>query len=193
MSATLQAYWLLVALVAAERVFELVLSLRHRRWALERGGLEFGRAHYPWMVALHAALLVAAPLEATWRDRPWRPAVGVPALVALAAAMALRYWAIAALGPRWNTRVLVVPGMPAVAEGPYRFVRHPNYLAVIIEGIALPMVHGAWATALAFTGLNAAILRLRIRCEEEALRRHGAYEERLAGRARFLPGSPGRR
>lgn len=189
LSPSLAAYWGLVALVAAERLVELVLTRRHRRWALERGGVEYGAAHYPWMVALHAGLLLAAPLEATLLDRPWRPLVGWPALAAVGAAMALRYWAIAALGRRWNTRVLVVPGMPAVADGPYRYLRHPNYVAVVVEGMALPLVHLAWWTALGFTLLNAVILAIRVRCEERALRLHSAYDERLAGRSRFVPGA----
>jgi methyltransferase len=89
--------------------------------------------------------------------------------------MALRYWAIATLGPRWNTRVLVVPGMPAVTSGPYRYLKHPNYLAVIVEILALPLVHGAWITALVASALNAVLLGIRIPCEEGALREHGAY------------------
>ena len=191
MHATTHAYWVLVTLVAAERLVELWLSQRHRRWALKRGGIEYGAGHYPWMVALHAGLLAAAPLEVWWLERPFRPWSGGVALAVVLAAMALRYWAIAALGPRWNTRVLVVPGQPAVASGPYRFVRHPNYLAVILEGIALPMVHGAWITALAFTALNAVLLAIRIPCEEAALRAHGGYDTQLAGRPRFLPGASG--
>jgi methyltransferase len=170
-------------------LFELWLTLRNRRWALARGGVEAGQSHYPAMVALHTSLLIAAPLEVTLLGRPWRPLLGWICLALVALAMALRYWAIVTLGRRWSTRVVVVPGLPAVAGGPYRFVRHPNYTAVTMEGAALPLVHGAWLTALVFSALNVWILAVRIRCEEEALRRHSAYDERLAGRARFLPGA----
>lgn len=92
-------------------------------------------------------------------------------LAVLAAAQGLRWWCIRSLGPRWNTRVIVVPGLPLVAKGPYRWrrLRHPNYVAVVAEGVALPLVHTAWVTAVVFTVLNAVLLRVRIRCENRAL------------------------
>jgi methyltransferase len=90
-------------------------------------------------------------------------------LAALAGAQALRWWCIGTLGPRWNTRVMVVPGLPLVTSGPYRLLRHPNYVAVVAEGAALPLVHTAWAAAAVFTVLNAALLTVRIRCENRAL------------------------
>jgi methyltransferase len=86
------------------------------------------------------------------------------------ASQALRWWCIATLGRRWNTRVIVVPGLAPVTSGPYRFLAHPNYVAVVVEGIALPLVHEAWLTALVFTGANAALLTVRIRAENAALR-----------------------
>jgi methyltransferase len=109
-------------------------------------------------------------------------------LTLLVLAQVLRYWAVLTLGTRWNVRVLVVPGDAAIVTGPYRYLRHPNYLAVIVEGFAVPLVHSAWLTALAFTALNAALLRVRIRCEEAALAAHCGYAERFATRHRFIPG-----
>ncbi|MBT2406108.1 MULTISPECIES: isoprenylcysteine carboxyl methyltransferase family protein [unclassified Streptomyces] len=162
-------YALLVGLVAAERLAELVTARRNRAWSLARGGREYGRGHYPAMVALHTALLVGCAVEPWAADRPFLPPLGWSALALAVAAQGLRWWCIAALGPRWNTRVLVVPGLPLVARGPYRFLRHPNYVAVVVEGAALPLVHSAWVTAFGFTVLNAALLRVRIRCEEAAL------------------------
>jgi methyltransferase len=102
-------------------------------------------------------------------DRPFLSWLGWPMLVLLVAAHALRWWCIRALGPQWTTRVIVVPGTGLVTSGPYRYLRHPNYVAVVLEGIALPLVHTAWLTALAFTVLNAALLAGRIRVEERAL------------------------
>jgi methyltransferase len=90
-------------------------------------------------------------------------------LALFAAAQALRWWCVSTLGPRWNTRVIVVPGLPLVTGGPYRWLRHPNYVAVVAEGVALPMIHTAWVTAALFTLLNAALLTVRIRCENRAL------------------------
>ncbi|SDR27202.1 alkylresorcinol O-methyltransferase [Thermostaphylospora chromogena] len=163
------AYLLLIAAVCGERVAELVLSRRHLAWAGRHGGIETGRGHYPWMVAAHTALLVAAPAEVVLLDRPFLPWLGWPMLAAVAAAQALRWWCIATLGKRWNTRIVVVPGMPLVHAGPYRWLRHPNYVAVVAEGVALPLVHTAWLTALAFTMVNAVLLAVRIRAENAAL------------------------
>ncbi|MFD4789413.1 isoprenylcysteine carboxyl methyltransferase family protein [Streptomyces sp. NPDC058459] len=162
-------YALLVAAVAAERVAELVVARRNERWSRARRAIVAGDGHYPAMVALHAGLLAGAPLEVWLGGRPFVPALGWPMLAVLVAAQALRWWCVGTLGPRWNTRVIVVPGLPLVARGPYRLLRHPNYVAVVAEGVALPLVHTAWLTAAAFTVLNAAVLTVRVRCENEAL------------------------
>ena len=165
----LVAFTVLVALVGLERVAELVVSTRNARWSLERGGVEHGLGHFPFMVVLHTGLLVGALAEA-WIRRPDVPPVLAWSMLALVvASQALRWWCIATLGPRWNTRVIVVPGMPPVTSGPYRILRHPNYVAVVVEGVALPLVHAAWITAAVFTILNAALLVVRIRVEDAAL------------------------
>jgi methyltransferase len=163
-------YVVLVAATAVERLAELVVSARNARWSFARGGVESGRGHFPAMVALHTGLLVACVAEAWLADRPFLPWLGWPMLVLVLASQGLRWWCIATLGPRWNTRVIVVPGLPLVARGPYRWLRHPNYVAVVVEGLALPLVHSCWVTALAFTVLNAVLLaRFRIPAEERAL------------------------
>lgn len=163
------AYTSLVLAVAAERVVELVISQRHLRWARARGAVEAGQAHYPAMVALHAGLLLGCAVEVAVLDRPFVPWLAVPMLALVVAAQLLRWWCIRTLGHQWNTRVVVVPGLPLVRRGPYRWLTHPNYVAVVAEGVALPLVHGAWITALVFTVLNGAILRTRIRCENRLL------------------------
>ncbi len=160
-------YHLLLALVAAERLAELVVSRRNAAWSFARGGVEYGAGHYPVMVVLHAAFLVGCLVEGTLR--PFTPTIGWPMLGLVVAAQALRWWVITTLGPRWNTRVIVVPGLPLVATGPFRWVRHPNYVAVVVEGVALPLVHGAWVTALGFTVANAVLLAVRIGVENRAL------------------------
>ncbi len=163
-------YVALVAATAVERIAELVVSTRNARWAFERGGVEHGRAHFPVMVALHTGLLVACVAEAWLADRPFLPWLGWPMLVLVVASQVLRWWCVRTLGPRWNTRVVVVPGMPLVVRGPYARWRHPNYVAVVLEGIALPLVHTCWVTAIAFTVLNAVLLLgVRIPVEERAL------------------------
>ena len=163
-------YVALVGATALERVAELVVSARNARWSFARGGVESGRGHFPAMVALHTGLLLACVAEAWLADRPFLPWLGWPMLVLVLASQGLRWWCIATLGPRWNTRVIVVPGLPLVARGPYRWLRHPNYVAVVVEGFALPLVHSCWVTAVAFTVLNAVLLaRFRIPAEERAL------------------------
>jgi methyltransferase len=161
------AYTLLIAAVAVERVAELVVSQRNLAWSKNRGGVEFGAGHYPVMVVLHTGLLAGCLLEAAYRD--FIPALGWPMLAVVIAAQGLRWWCITTLGRQWNTRVVVVPDASRVSGGPYRFIPHPNYVAVVIEGIALPLVHSAWITAVVFTVLNAALLRTRISVENRAL------------------------
>ena len=164
-------YALLIAVVACERLAELVIARRNLAWSLERGGVEVGAGHYPVMVVLHTAFLVGCLAEVILLDRPFLPALGWSMLAIVVAAQALRWWCITTLGPRWNTRVVVIPGAPRVDGGPYRLFPHPNYVAVVAEGIALPLVHTAWITALVFTVLNAALLTRRITTENAALAR----------------------
>ncbi|MFE9428292.1 isoprenylcysteine carboxyl methyltransferase family protein [Kitasatospora sp. NPDC006697] len=164
-------YTLLILLVTAERFAELVVARRNAAWSRARGGVEYGRGHYPVMVLLHTGLLVGCLAEAHLAHRPFVPALGWPMLALTAGAQALRWWCIGTLGPRWNTRVIVVPGLPLVTTGPYRLLSHPNYLAVVIEGAALPLVHSAWLTATVFTLLNLPLLATRLRCENAALTR----------------------
>lgn len=163
------AFTLLIALVGAERIAELAVARRHRARAVAEGGIEYGRGHYPWIVAAQVGLLGGSLAEAWLLERPFVPALGWPMLGLAVLAQGLRWWCIAALGPRWNTRVIVVPSAPLVRRGPYRLVRHPNYAAVVVEGAALPLVHTCWLTALLFTAANLALLRTRIRIENTAL------------------------
>ncbi|MDN3250409.1 MULTISPECIES: isoprenylcysteine carboxylmethyltransferase family protein [unclassified Streptomyces] len=162
-------YSLLVLAVAAERVAELAVARRNAAWTLARAGVEYGRGHYPVMVVLHTALLACCLLEPVLAQRTFLPALGWSMLALAVLAQALRWWCIATLGPYWNTRVIVVPGARLVGAGPYRFTHHPNYVAVVLEIAALPLVHSAWLTATAFTLANAALLTVRVRCENTAL------------------------
>lgn len=182
------AYLVFLALVAGERLVELVVSARNAAWARARGGVEEGRGHFRVMAALHTAFLVACGVEVIALERPFVPVLGLPMLVMALGAQALRWWAIASLGRAWNVRVIVVPGAPLVTRGPYAWLRHPNYVAVVVEGFALPLVHSAWLTAVGFTALNAALLVVRVRCEERALARHAADAAAAAARPRFWPG-----
>jgi methyltransferase len=166
---SLTAFTVLVLLVGVERLAEMVVSKRNAEWSFARGGVESGQGHFPVMVLLHTGLLAGMLVEA-WVRRPDVPGwLAWSMLVVVLAAQGLRWWCIATLGPRWNTRVIVVPGLPLVSSGPYRFFSHPNYVAVVAEGIALPLVHAAWITAVVFTVLNAALLSVRLSVENRAL------------------------
>jgi methyltransferase len=163
-------YVLLIFLIALERVAELAVARRNARWSQQRGAREFGRGHYPVIVAAHCALLGGCLVEPPLAHRPFIPALGVPMLALVLLAQPVRLWCIKALGHQWNTRVLVIPGQSLVRTGPYRYLRHPNYAAVAVEGAALPLIHTAWLTCVCFTIANAAILTVRIRCETAAHR-----------------------
>jgi methyltransferase len=162
-------YTLLLVLVGGERIAELVVARRNAAVAMAQGAFEQGRAHYPVMVVLHTGFLLACLAEVVLLERPFLPWLGWPAFVVVLLAQALRWWCIATLGHQWNTRVIVVPGAPRVTSGPYRWMRHPNYVAVVLEMAALPLVHTAWLTALVFSAANAILLRERIQVESRAL------------------------
>ncbi|WP_433021219.1 isoprenylcysteine carboxyl methyltransferase family protein [Kribbella sp. CA-294648] len=169
MDSSLWWYVVLVLVVGLERVAELVVSLRNAKWSFERGGVESGKGHYPFMVLLHTGFLAGCLVEAIVADRPFIPALGWSMFAVVLLAQGLRWWCIGVLGHQWNTRVIVVPGLKLVAAGPYKWIRHPNYVAVVAEGIALPLVHTAWVTAAVFLLLNIPLLAVRIRTEEAAL------------------------
>lgn len=163
----------LILATGAERIGELIVSTRNARRAFARGGVESGRGHFPAMVALHTGLLVGSLAEVWLLGRVFVPALGWPMLVIALLCQAGRVWIIRSLHGSWNTRVIVVPGATLSRSGPYRFrrLRHPNYVLVVVEGIALPLVHTAWITAVVFTILNAVLLLgFRIPAEDRALR-----------------------
>jgi methyltransferase len=168
-----------MVLMVLERLVELVITRRNERWVRQQGGIEAGAGHYPWMVLLHTLFLISCPAEVWLLNRPLIPGLAVTMLILLAGSFAVRYWTISALGRRWTTRVFCLPGTPVVTSGPYRWLRHPNYSAVLVETFALPMVHTAWLTAVVFTVANCLLLRVRIRVEEQALRQHCDYDERF--------------
>ncbi len=165
------AYTVLIALIAVQRLWELEISKRNLRALRARGGTEVGSGHYPWMVLLHTAFLVSCVAEVWLLNRPWRPLVGLLSMVVLIAALGLRWWVLRFLGDRWTTRVVVVPGETLVTSGPYRWLGHPNYLAVVLEIAAIPMLHYAWITAIFFSVANLVLLKIRVGAEEGALNR----------------------
>lgn len=162
-------YLLLLLLVGIERLLELYISHKNAVWAFARGGVERGQGHWLPMRLLHTGLLLGALLEPIVWHRPHRPQLALAMTLVVLLAQALRYWAITSLRQCWNVRVIVVPGIQARCGGPYKYLRHPNYVAVVVEGIALPLVFNAWGTAVVFFVLNAWLLSVRIRTEQQAL------------------------
>jgi methyltransferase len=179
------AYMAILAAVAAERGFELVLSRVHARRTLSQGATEIGHGLYRVMAAFHALFLLSAAGEALTFGRGVRAPVSFTAFGATIIAQLLRYWAVITLGSRWNTRIIVMPETAPVTAGPYRFMRHPNYLAVIIEMVSIPMIYGCWRTALIFSCGNAVLLAMRISREERAL--GDKYAEAFASVPRLIP------
>jgi methyltransferase len=178
-----EAYLALVAAVAVERGVELVVSRRHERALAARGAIERGRGHYPAMVLLHAGTLAGCAAGALLRPVP--PPWALGAAAAVLGAEGLRWWAVATLGERWTTRVLVLPDAPPITGGPYRILRHPNYLAVVVELAALPLAWGLLGLSLLASVANVAVLAIRIRAEERAL--GPAWASAFERTPRFLP------
>lgn len=178
-------YAALVAAVGAQRLRELALSRRHERRVR---GRRAGARTYPLMVAAHVGLCTLPLVEVAVRRRRPRAPVACAWVAVVAGATALRWWSIGALGRSWNVRAVVPDGLQPVTSGPYRFVRHPNYLAVGLEFLALPLAGGATWSALGLSLLNAAVLADRIRAEERLLAAVPGYEEAFRGKARFVPG-----
>lgn len=181
------AYLAFLGLLALERGAELAVSARNARRLLARGGVEHGRGHYRTMAAFHAGFLASCAAEAVASPAP-PPRAALLALAGALLAQGLRWWAVAALGGRWSTRVIVLPGAPPVTRGPYRFLRHPNYLAVALEMACVPLAFGCWRTALAASAGNAVLLAVRIRAEERAL--GPEWARAFGARRRLVPGSP---
>jgi len=155
---------LLLGYVVLARLIELSVARRNTRRLLAQGGYEVGRKHYPLIVAMHAAWILAIVFTV-----PTATPVAPHFLVLFVITQGLRYWIIGSLGARWTTRIIVVPGVSLVKHGPYRWLRHPNYLVVVAEIALLPLIFGAWQIALGFSVINAIVLSYRVRIEDAAL------------------------
>lgn len=184
---SVRAYLILLGAVGVGRLLELRLSRRHQRALADRGARVAPEPVFRLMVALHTGVLVGSGVEVLLLHRPFTPALGVPALVAFALANLLRWWVIATLGPHWNVRVVGSLELGVVTSGPYRWIRHPNYVAVFVELAALPLVHGAWLTALVGSALHAFVLHRRLAVEEAVLAADPRYRAAMGGKPRFVP------
>lgn len=180
-------FWVLLAAVGMGRLIELRLSKRNQKRMSALGAEMIPEPHFPWMVALHAGILIGAGLEAWLMHRPFIPKLAAAAGAVFLLANGLRWWVIRALSGHWNIRVMTSVGPGVVTGGPYRWIRHPNYLAVLLEMASLPLIHTAWLTAAAGMLLNIAVIIKRLRVEEEVLNASAAYQALMGSKARFIP------
>lgn len=179
---------LLLAFLAAQRLAELVYSKRNLTRYSDRAADAERPRDFALMVALHVGLIVCPALEVLWKGEGAAPVLMWTAIGAFVLAQLIRYWAIAALGKAWNQRAVVDPQNPIVTTGPYRFVRHPNYLAILLEFVSVPAAGAAWISLVALNLLHVPIIVRRIAAEERLLVELPGYREAMRGKARLLPG-----
>jgi methyltransferase len=184
---SLRLFTALIVIVGSTRLVELRLSRQRRQALAARGARPVSEPHFRAMVLLHTGVLVGALIEAWVLRRPlWAP-LAFTALSLVVASNLLRWWVIATLGPHWNAQIMDSTRLGVVSSGPFRFVRHPNYVAVFLELLALPLIHGAYVTALGGAALHIWVLYHRIRTEEATLLADPAYRASMAHKPRFLP------
>lgn len=182
-------FLLLVALCAFTGLMRLVeLAVSVRRMRARPADVVEEPALFPLMALLHAGLVVAPPLEVWWLGRPFSLTVALASGLVLLLATALRVWTLGSIGKSWNVRVVRPPEDGVSVAGPYAWIRHPNYLVVILEIAAIPAVHGAWLSVAGLSALNALVLWRRIGTEEAALLQVPAWRAAFANKARFIPG-----
>ncbi len=171
-------FWILIGLVVIQRLVELRVAKRNEQKLKARGAFEAGASHYPYMVAMHTAFFISLMAEVLLTDRPLSPIW--PVLLAVFLAMqVMRFWCLSSLGEFWNTKIIILPGANVVRRGPYKWLKHPNYVIVTTELLVLPLIFQAYLTAAVFMVLNAWMLSVRIPAEERALREATDYSERF--------------
>jgi methyltransferase len=187
MGLSVVAYLALLAAVGVLRLVEIGISKRNQRWLASQGVAKIAEPRFRWMVVFHGGILVAAGLEVVLLQRPFLPALALAMGVVFLLANAVRWWVIGTLARHWNVGVMASVELGVVTSGPYRWVRHPNYLAVFLELLALPLIHTAWLAALLGSAFHVAILRNRLRVEDATLLANPAYREAMGSKPRFLP------
>jgi len=181
------AYIALLVVVGIGRLAELGISRRNQRQLEKQGVRKIPESHFRWMVLLHGGVIVCAGAEVLFLHRPLIPALAIPMAALFLLSNLLRWWVIRTLAGHWNVEVMESSRVGVVSSGPYRWVRHPNYVAVVIEIFSLPMIHTAWITAIAGTLGDLEILRRRIRVEDGFLLSNPAYRLTMGGKPRFFP------
>ena len=182
------AYLGLLVVVALLRVYELQISKRHQREMMQQGASRVSEPNFRWMVLLHTAVLAGAAIEVVFLRRPFYPVFAAVCFTFFVGANIVRWWVIRTLGEHWNVQVMNSTGMGIITTGPFRYVRHPNYAAVFVEMLALPLIHCAWITAIVGSVAHVIVLSQRLATEERVLFSDAHYREAMAGKPRFVPG-----
>jgi methyltransferase len=182
------AYLALLLLVALLRIVELQISRRHQREMVAHGAAKVNDPRFRWMVLLHTGVLVGAAVEVVFLHRPFIPVLAAVCFVIFLAANVVRWWVIRTLGEHWNVQIMNSTGLGVITTGPFRYVRHPNYAAVFVEMLVLPLIHTAWITAIASSLAHIVVLSQRLSTEERVLFSDAQYRAAMAGKPRFLPG-----
>jgi len=188
MELSVRAYLGLLLVVALLRLYELLISRRHQREMLAHGAQKVADPRFRWMVFLHTSVLVGAALEVVFLHRPFYPVFAAVCFAIFVAANVVRWWVIRTLGEHWNVQVMNSTGMGVITDGTFRYVRHPNYAAVFVEMLVLPLMHCAWITAALGSAAHIAVLSQRLATEERVLFSDARYREAMAGKPRFVPG-----
>lgn len=182
------AYLALLVVVALLRIYELRISRAHQQEMVARGAQRVDDPRFRWMVLVHVAVLLGAAVEVVALRRPFYPLFGSVCFALFLGANVVRWWVIHTLGQHWNVQVMNSTGMGIVTSGPFRYVRHPNYAAVFVEMLALPLIHTAWITAIAGSVAHVIVLSQRLATEERVLFSDAQYRAAMSGKPRFLPG-----
>lgn len=182
------AFLALLCLVALLRLYELRISRRHQQEMTAQGASKVEEPRFRWMVALHTGVLIGAACEVVFLHRPLIPVLAAVCFLIFVAANVVRWWVIRTLGEHWNVQVMNSTRLGVVTSGPFRYVRHPNYAAVFVEMLVLPLIHTAWITALLGTAAHVLVLSQRLATEEKVLFSDAHYRDAMSGKPRFLPG-----
>lgn len=169
---------IVICVVVLQRLIELLIAKRNEKWLRSQGAFEAGAGHYPVMVAMHITFFISLIIEVTFFNRPLS-AFWLVFLILFIIAQVFRIWCLTSLGRFWNTKIIILPGADVIQKGPYRFIRHPNYVVVTIELLVLPLLFSAYFTALIFTLLNLWMLSVRIPAEEKALKEVTNYKKQF--------------
>lgn len=179
-------FYIFTSIVIIQRLLEMVIARRNEKWMKAQGAIEFGRIHYQFLVMMHILFFLVFFFEKIAFSRELSPFWSLLGSLFIMAQL-IRVWAISSLGRYWNTKIIVLPNVDVVRKGPYRYIKHPNYLVVFIELLVVPLMFGAYITAIMFTILNVMMLSIRIPAEEKALRELTEYEGSFGNCNRFLP------